>query len=210
MPVVARPRSINRRSPTLVQPVAASRAKSIAAEMKGPPSLPCWRWTGSLVRSTSEPVSTICCTGASSRPTSMNSGLRRSRRRISGNSFCGGTPKACANRVRPASALPTNACPPADSNSTAFGLASSARAISVSLVTPTRRSSSLSSSPSTKDFSRKLSKSTAGTMDKAGEGAICINPSSPVRPWRAAARRSPGTRSYRPRPRSRARASTAP
>ena len=69
----------------------------MAAEMKGPPSLPCWRWTGSLVRSTSAPVTTTCCTGASSRPTSMNSGLRRSRRRISGKSFCGGTPKACAN-----------------------------------------------------------------------------------------------------------------
>src|SRR6266487_3910587 len=64
IPASLRPRSIRRRTPTLVQPFEGSTTKSIEAEMYGAPSKPCWRLTGSVVRSALSPVSTTSCAGA--------------------------------------------------------------------------------------------------------------------------------------------------
>ena len=67
--------------------------------------------------------------------------------------------------------------------------------------------------PSTNVRSRKRSKSTDGTTDRAGAaagGVISVTPSAPGRPWRGSARRSRAGRSCRLRPRWCARASTVP
>src|SRR5262245_35691874 len=73
-------------------------------------------------------------------------------------------------RVRLASTFPTTGWPPAESKSTAFGLTSSACAISLSLVVPVRCSSSCGPSASTNVRSRCLSKSTRA--DEPGSGRV--------------------------------------
>ena len=106
---------------------------------------------------------------------------------------CGGTPKAPPSACgSPAHCRPAR-WPPASSNSTAFGLASSACAIAESLVVPPRRWSPSAPSPSTKLRNRNRSKS----IGVAACAVVCSTPirvaprsdtSSPGRPWRAAAR----------------------
>src|SRR5271166_6238835 len=81
MPALRGPRSIRRRQPIFVLAFLASRAKSMPAEMYGAPSSPCCRWTGSVVRSASLPVSTTWCTGACGEGTSMGATGRASRSR---------------------------------------------------------------------------------------------------------------------------------
>src|SRR6266705_3122353 len=144
IPASLRPRSIRRRTPTLVQPFEGSTTKSIEAEMYGAPSKPCWRLTGSVVRSALSPVSTTSCAGAASRGTSTTCGAVRRRRSTSASSLSGVAPKARARRARPPMTLPASCAPslPTRSKSTALALPSSARATSASSAVPACTSSS--------------------------------------------------------------------
>src|ERR1700757_34070 len=101
--------------------------------MYGPPSSPCCRCTGNVVRSASSPVSTTSCTAACGEGTSIGAnGCRRRSRRAAGKPGSS-VSRAAASRRRVPITLPTSSAlsGPTARNQTARGLQSSTAATSM-------------------------------------------------------------------------------
>src|SRR5262252_7740147 len=141
--------------------------------------MPCWRCTGSAVRSACSPASTTSWAGAASRGTSTTCGASLRRLSTSASSLSGATPNARARRERPPMTLPASCAPsgPTRSNSTAFALPSRPCATSARSTFPGRTSSSPACRiSSTKRRSLKRSRSMPVSRTLAFTASPLANP----------------------------------